>query len=145
MIPRWSRRSALTTLAATVALLAARPALLRGQVGGSSMAQSAVGALTGEQQTAANSALCSAVGNQVPNPAAASPSLLSSPSIISAAAAMFASSVHLPLPSATSLLQGYVSQHGSDILASCATSSVTNGLTSKVPGASSLPSIPKLP
>jgi len=57
----------------------------------------------GEQQIAANSALCSAVGNQVSNPAAASPSLLSSPSIISAAAAMFASSVHPPLPSATSL------------------------------------------
>jgi hypothetical protein len=38
-----------------------------------------------------------------------------------------------------------VSQHGSDILASCATSNVTGGLTSKVPGAGSLPSIPKLP
>jgi hypothetical protein len=144
MIPRWSRRSVLTTIAGA-ALLASRPALLRAQVGESSMAQSAVGALTGEQQTAANSALCSAIGNQVPNPAAASPSLLSSPSIISAAATMFASSVHLPLPSATSLLQGYVSQHGSDILASCATSNVTSGLTSKVPGAGSLPSIPKLP
>lgn len=144
MISRWSRRSALTTIAVVVALLAAWPVLLRAQVG-SSMAQSAVGALTGEQQTAANSALCSAIGNQVPNPAAASPSLLSSPSIISSAAAMFASSVHLPLPSATSLLQGYVSQHGSDILASCATSNMTGGLTSKIPGASNLPSIPKLP
>jgi hypothetical protein len=145
MIPRRSRRSALTTIAAAVALLAARPALLCAQVGGSSLAQSAVGSLTGEQQTAANSALCSAIGNQVPNPAAASPSLLSSQSVISAAAAMFASSVHLPLPSATSLLQGYVSQHASDILASCATSSVTGGMTSKIPGASNLPSIPKLP
>jgi len=86
-----------------VALLAVRPALLRAQVGESSMAQSAVGSLTGEQQIAANSAVCSVVGNQVSNPAAASPSLLSSPSIISAAAAMFASSVHPPLPSATSL------------------------------------------
>ena len=117
MTPRWSGRLTLTTMAAAVALMAARPAVLRAQVGESSMAQSAVGALTGEQQTAANSALCSAIGNQVPNPAAASPSLLSSPSIISAAASMFASSVHLPLPSATSMLQGYVSQHGSDILA----------------------------
>src|SRR5262245_10720997 len=144
MTPRWSGRLTLTTMAA-VALMAARPAVLRAQGGESSMAQSAVGALTGEQQTAANSALCSAIGNQVPNPAAASPSLLSSPSIISAAASMFASSVHLPLPSATSLLQGYVSQHSSDILASCATSNATSGLTSKVPGAGSLPSIPKLP
>ena len=145
MIPRWSRRLVLTPIAAAVALLAMRPALLSAQVGESSMAQSAVGALTGEQQTAANSALCSAIGNQAPNPAAASPSLLSSPSIISAAATMFASSVHLPLPSATTLLQGYVSQHASDILASCATSNVTGGLNSKIPGASNLPSIPKLP
>ena len=145
MIPRWSRRLVLTSIAAAVALLAMRPALLSAQVGESSMAQSAVGALTGEQQTAANSALCSAIGNQAPNPAAASPSLLSSPSIISAAATMFASSVHLPLPSATTLLQGYVSQHASDILASCATSNVTGGLNSKIPGASNLPSIPKLP
>jgi hypothetical protein len=145
MISRCSRRSALTAIAAALVLLAARPALLRAQVGASSMAQSAVGSLTGEQQTAANSALCSAVGNQVPNPASASPSLLSSQSIISAAATMFASSTHLPLPSATSLLQGYVSQHASDILASCAASSATGGLTSKIPGASSMPSIPKLP
>ena len=145
MTPQWSRRSALTTVAAAVALLAAQPALLRAQVGEGSIAQSAVGALTGEQQTAANSALCSAIGNQVPNPAAASPSLLSSQSIISAAATIFASSVHLPLPSATTLLQGYVSQHASDILASCATSNVTGGVTSKIPGASNLPSLPKLP
>src|SRR5215471_3748768 len=145
MTPRWTRRLVLTTIVAVAALMAARPAVLRAQVGESSMAQSAVGALTGEQQTAANSALCSAIGNQVPNPAAASPSLLSSPSIISAAASMFASSVHLPLPSATSMLQGYVSQHASDILASCATSNVSGGLTSKIPGASNMPSIPKLP
>jgi hypothetical protein len=70
---------------------------------------------------------------------------LSSQSIISAAAAMFASAVHLPLPSATSMLQGYVSQHASDILASCETNNLTGGATSKIPGASSLPSIPKLP
>ena len=145
MICQWSWRAALTTIAAGVALLAASTAQLHAQVSGSSMAQSAVGSLTGEQQTAANNALCSAIGNQVPNPAAASPSLLSSQSIISAAAAMFASSVHLPLPSATSLLQGYVSQHSSDILASCATSNAASGLTSKVPGAGSLPAIPKLP
>ena len=49
MIPRWSRRSALVTVAAAVALLAMRPALLRAQVSGSSIAQTAVGSLTGEQ------------------------------------------------------------------------------------------------
>jgi len=135
----------LTTIVAAAALLAARPAQLPAQVGESSMAQSAVGALSSEQQTAANSALCSAIGNQVPNPAAASPSLLSSHPIIAAAATMFASSVHLPLPSATSMLEGYVSQHANDILASCATSNLTGGATSKIPGAGGLPSIPKLP
>ena len=143
MICKWSWRLALTTIAAGVALLAAGRAPLHAQVSG--MAQSAVGELTGQQQTAANSALCSAISNHVPNPAAASPSLLSSHPIISAAAAMCASSVHLPLPSATSMLEGYVSQHASDILASCATSNATSGLTSKIPGAGDVPSIPKLP
>ena len=51
---------------------------------------------------------CSAIGNQVPNPAAAAPSVLSSPGVISAAASTFASGTKLPRPSATSMLQGYV-------------------------------------
>jgi hypothetical protein len=60
---------------------------------------------------------------------------------MSTAASSFAGSTHLPLPSATELLKGYVAQHGTDILASCATS----GLTSKLPAAGSFPSIPKMP
>src|SRR5580658_3872703 len=145
---QWSTRSALLT-AIVVALLVAHPAKSRAQDTGSSMvpqaAQQAATALTGDQQTAANSALFSAIGSQVPNPAAASPSLLSSPSVLTAAATTFAGSTNLPLPSATSLLQGYVAQHATDILASCAASNATSGLAGKIPGASSLPSVPSMP
>jgi len=38
--------------------------------------------------------------------------------------------------------EGVVAQHATDILASCATGSVTSGITSKIPGAGSLPSCP---
>ncbi len=148
MILRNSRLSALLTfVVAAFVLFASRPGELRAQ-GGSSMMQSAEQAaagLTGDQQSAANSALCSALGSVAPNPAAASPSLLSSPSVISAAAPTFAGATHLPLPSATSMLQGYVAQHAADIVASCAVSNATGGLTSKIPGASNLPSMPNVP
>ncbi|HEY6418608.1 MAG TPA: hypothetical protein VIX59_06355 [Candidatus Binataceae bacterium] len=130
-----------------MAVLVTYPAGLRAQDTGSSMmpqaAQQAATALTGDQQTAANSALCSALGSQVPNPATAAPSVLSSPSVISTAAATFAGSTSLPLPSATSMLQGYVAQHATDILASCAVSNATSGLTSKIPAA--MPSMPAMP
>jgi hypothetical protein len=141
-----SRQSAFfSTFAAALAIVLARPAVSHAQGTANSMAQSAQQAgtaLTGDQQSAANSALCAAVGSQAPNPAAASPSLLSSPTVISAAASTFAGSTHLPLPSATSMLQGYVAQHATDILASCAASKATSGLAPTVPGASSLPSVP---
>ena len=150
-VSQWSishrlKQSALfAIIGAAFAFLVAHPAGLRAQDTGSSMpqtAQQAAGALTGDQQSAANSALCSAIGSQVPNPAAAAPSDLSSPAVISAAASTFAGSTNLPLPSATSMLQGYVAQHATDILASCAVSNATSGVTSKIPGASSLPSMP---
>jgi len=89
------------------ALLAAHPARLRAQDAGSStaqMAQQAAGTLTGDQQSAANKALCSAIGSQVPNPAAAAPSDLSNSGVISTAASTLAGSTNLPLPSATSIL-----------------------------------------
>jgi len=146
MIFQRSRQLALVTgIVAALAFVVARPAGSRAQDTGSSMGQSAQAAtaLTGDQQSAANSALCSALGNQVPNPAAASPSLLSSPSVISAAASTFAGSTQLPLPSATSMLQGYVAQHATDILASCAVSNATGGVTSRIPGG--MPSVPKMP
>ena len=141
------KRSVLLTVVGG-ALLAAYPSGLRAQDSSSSTtqtAQQAAGALTGDQQSAANKALCSAIGSQVPNPAAAAPSDLSSSAVISAAASTFAGSTNLPLPSATSMLQGYVSQHATDILASCAVSNAASGVTSKIPGASSLPSIPSMP
>ena len=144
---RGFRQSALFAIVGA-ALLVSYPAKLRAQDTGSSMppaAAQAAGALTGDQQSAANKALCSAIGSQVANPAAAAPSDLSSPGVISAAASTFAGSTSLPLPSATSMLQGYVSQHATDILASCAVSNATGGVTSKIPGASSLPSVPSVP
>ena len=114
--------------------------------------QPAAAALTGDQQTAANSALCSAIGSHVPNPASAGPSALSDPSVMSAAASTFAGSTNLPLAGATDMLKGYVAQHATDILASCATAnassaagSAASSVTSKIPGAGSLPSVPSMP
>lgn len=144
-ICRWSRRTVLFVAIAACALLAAHPARLRAQEIGSSMAQQAAMALTGNQQSLANRALCSVLGSKVPNPAAATPSMLSSSGVISAAAALFASSAKLPLPSATNMLQSYVAQHASGILASCAVSNATSGIAAKIPEASGMPSIPKIP
>jgi hypothetical protein len=141
----WSKQSAILV---TLALLAASPTKLRAQGTGISMPevpQQASATLTGDQQSAANSALCSAVGSHFPNAASVGPSALSDPAVISTAASSFAGSTHLPLPGATDLLKGYVTQHATDILASCAASNATGGLTSKLPGAGSLPSIPKMP
>ena len=114
--------------------------------------QQAAAALTGDQQTAANSALCSAIGSHFPNPASAGPSALSDPSVMSTAASSFAGSTKLPLSGATDILKGYVAQHATDILASCATANATSAagnaassMTSKIPGAGSLPSVPNMP
>ena len=141
----WSMQSAIIL---TFASLAVGPTALRAQDAGGSMPevpQQAAAVLTGDQQSAANSALCAAVGSHFPNVASVGPSALSDPAVISTAASSFAGSTHLPLPGATDLLKGYVTQHATDILASCAASSATGGLTSKLPGAGSLPSIPKMP
>jgi hypothetical protein len=100
-------------------------------------------ALTGGQQSLANKALCSALASQTPNPASASPSMLSSPGVLTAAASSFAGSTQLPLLSATSLLQGYVAQHATSIIASCAVSNTTSGLTNQIPGSGNMPSLPK--
>lgn len=147
-ISRRSRESGFLVVAAIFAFLVALPAGVRAQESASSMAQSAQQAastLTSSQQSAANSALCSAVGSQVPNAASADPSVLSSPAVMSTAATTFAGSTSLPLASATTMLQGYVAAHATDILASCAVSNATGGLTSKIPGASSMPSMPSMP
>jgi hypothetical protein len=139
MSTHWTKRSAII---AALALLVACATELRAQISNYiPAAPSAAQALTGDQQTAANSALCSAIGSHFPNPAAAGPSALSDPAVMSTAASSFAGSTSLPLSSATDMLKGYVAQHATDILASCATS----GVTSKIPGAGSLPSVPNMP
>ena len=108
-------------------------------------AQETATALSSVQQSAAKSALCSAIASKFPNPAAAGPSALSDPGVLSTAASSFASSTHLPLPSATDMIKAYAMQHATDILGSCATSGGTSGVVPQIPGASGLPSIPKLP
>ena len=135
---------------ATLMLVATFSTELRAQDASSvsavpAQAGAAAQALTGDQQTAANSALCSAMGSHFPNPASAGPSALSDPAVLTTAASTFAGSTSLPLSSATDMLKGYVAQHATDILASCATGSVTSGITSKIPGAGSLPSVPNMP
>ena len=76
-------KSKRTTSIAILAIVLASPAGLFAQGLGSSLPggipQSA-SALTGDQQSAANSALCSALASNVPNPASAGPSALSNPS-----------------------------------------------------------------
>jgi hypothetical protein len=139
----WTKQVAIIEI---VALLVMCPAALHAQDTGSSLSggiQQGAAALTGDQQSAANSALCSALASHFPNPASAPPSALSNPALLSAAAPSFAGSTHLPLPSATDMLKGYVAQHATDILASCATSNATGGM--KIPGGGGLPSIPKMP
>lgn len=108
-------------------------------------AQEAATALSSVQQSAAKSALCSAIASKFPNPAAAGPSALSDPGVLSLAASSFAGSTHLPLPSATDMIKTYAMQHATDILGSCATASATSGRVPQIPGTSGLPSIPKLP
>ena len=108
-------------------------------------AQASATALSSVQQSAAKSALCSAIASKFPNPAAAGPSALSDPGVLSTAASSFAGSTHLPLPSATDMIKAYAMQHATDILGSCATASATSRMVPQMPGASGLPSIPKLP
>jgi hypothetical protein len=144
MNTQWSKRS---VIIATLAILVACAAESRAQISSyiPSAPSQAAQALTGGQQSAANSALCSAIGSHVPNPASAGPSALSDPAVMTTAASSFAGSTNLPLSSATTLLQGYVAQHATDILASCAASNATSGLAGKIPGAGSLPSVPGMP
>jgi hypothetical protein len=101
--------------------------------------------LSGAQQSAAKTALCSAIASKFPNPAAAGPSVLSNPDVLSTAASLFASSTHLPLSGATEMIKAYAMQHAADILGSCATAGSANGTLRQMPGASGAPSMPKIP
>jgi hypothetical protein len=140
-----SHRVKHSTVVVALVLLLCSPLRLRAQGLGNLVPKvgQATSALTGDQQSLANKALCSALGSRVSNPASASPSLLSSPGVMSVAASSFAGSTKLPLPGATELLKGYVAEHATDILASCAVSNATGGLVNKIPGASDMPSMPK--
>jgi hypothetical protein len=130
-LSKWS------VLPAVVALFVIGPCELSAQEGATT--------LSSVQQSAAKSALCSAIASKFPNPAAAGPSALSDPGVLSTAASSFAGSTHLPLPSATDMIKAYAMQHASDILGSCATGGATGGMVPQMPGPSGLPSIPKLP
>jgi hypothetical protein len=108
------------------------------------LAQEATTALSSVQESAAKSALCSAIASKFPNLAEASPAAVTDPGVLSTAASMFAGSAHLPLPSATDMIKAYAMQHASSILGSCAATNAA-GMAPQIPGASGLPSIPKLP
>jgi hypothetical protein len=56
------------------------------------LAQEAPMSLSSDQQSTANSALCSAIASKFPNPAAAGPSALSDLGVLSTAASSFAGS-----------------------------------------------------
>ena len=131
------RYSTLWPMAAVVTFLAVGPGVL--------LAQDSPMTLTGDQQSAAKSALCSAIASKFPNPATAGPSALSDPSVLATAASSFAGSTKIPLPSATDMIKTYAMQHATDILGSCAAGSATSGLTSQIPGGSGLPSMPSVP
>jgi hypothetical protein len=109
------------------------------------LAQEAATALSSVQESAAKSALCSAVASKFPNLAGASPAALTDPGVLSTAASMFAGSTHVPLPSATDMIKAYAMQHASSLLGSCTATNATSGMVPQIPGASGLPSIPKLP
>ena len=118
-------------------------------------AQQAASSLTGEQQSAAIKALCSAIAGNYKDAAAAGASALTDPKVLLTAATSYSSVMHVSVSSATSLLRGFAIQHTSDILTSCAASNVTSGVTSALPSASSvtsgvpgiggMPAMPKTP
>ena len=96
--------------------------------------------LTADQQSAATSALCSAAGSKV----SMGPSILQDPAVLNAATSIFASTTHLPIAQATTLLRTFAGEHASDILSSCAASNAAGSLP-KIPSTGNLPSVPKWP
>jgi hypothetical protein len=118
----------------------------------SGAAQQAVSSMTGDQQSAATKALCSALSGNYKDAATAGVSGLTDPKVLLTAATSYSSVMHISVSSATSLLKGFAIQHSSDILTSCAASNATSGVTSALPGASGVTSgvpgiggLPKMP
>src|SRR5258708_28604253 len=107
----WSKQSASLV---TLALLVSCSTKLGAQDTGLSIpgVPQQAAALTGDQQSAATKALCSAVGSHFPNPASAGPSALTSPAVMSTAASSFPRSPHVSPPGATALLKRYVAPPG---------------------------------
>jgi len=107
-------------------------------------AQETTTPLSGAQQSAAKTALCSAIASKFPNPSTPGPSALSNPDVLSMAASSFAGSTHLPLSSATDMIKAYAMQHAADILGSCG-AGPASGVIPQIPGGSGAPSIPNIP
>jgi len=127
-------------------MMMAAPALAQDSAG--SMVQGAqqmAGQLTGAQQSAANKAICSAIAGNYQDATSAGASALTDPKVLASAATSFAGSMNLSVASATDMLKNYMSQNGSSILTSCATSNAASGLTSHLPSAGALPQAPKIP
>lgn len=136
----WLRQSAVL---AALAIIIVCPANLRAQ-GTSALTSKASGMLTGDQMAKAKSALCSAVAKHFPSATSVTPSTLTNPAVMTTASTSFASSEHMPVGGATSMLKNFVSQHASDIIESCAVSNAEGSLKSKLPGGS-IPAMPKIP
>jgi hypothetical protein len=123
--------------------------------GAPSAEQPPASSLTGDQQSAATKALCSAIASNYKDAAKAGVSALTDPKVLLTAATSYSSVMHVSVSSATSLLKEVAQQHASDILSSCAATNVTRGVssalpsaggvTSGVPGVGGMPEIPKTP
>lgn len=130
-----------------VAFLIAFPAVSEAQLPSSlsGAAQSAVGELTGTQQSAATKALCAAIAGNYSDAASAGASALKDPKVIATAAQTFAGGMNISVASAAPMLEGFAAHHATDILTSCAASKAAGAVGSAIPGAGSLPSMPKVP
>jgi hypothetical protein len=135
----WSKRIAV--IAAAAILISPMSLLAQGE----EAPNAGTSALTEQQQSAANSALCSALSTVTPSPSTATAATLLTPAVLSTASSTFASSTHIAIGPATSLLRGYESQHATEILASCGINNATKGLGSEIPSGGSVPSMPKMP
>ena len=110
-------------------------------------AQEAASSMTGEQQSAAKKAFCSALAGQYKNAATTGVSALTDPKVLLTAATNYSSAMHVPVSGAASLLKEFAQEHGNDILSSCAVSNATGAASSVLPGAlsSGVPGIGGVP
>ena len=109
--------------------------------------QQAASSMTGEQQSAAKKAFCSALAGQYKNAATTGASALADPKVLLTAATNYSSAMRVPVSSATSLLKGFAQQHAGDILSSCAVTNASGAASSALPGAvnSGVPGVGGIP